>query len=256
MKIRKIDNTYWVKNIFVDSNYLYLTNSEPNKSCFLGRIPLVILKENLKIKSDLERYFLSNPNPMEFDAVLGANSDVEIIYNSDKYIQNFFTIDKNNYITFIDNENNIKTIGYNGYNIEKIKDFLFLNKIKDDCVFKNKNKIFLLKKDDYINIDAVNIIYINNQYIIQDSLEKISIYDLNFNFVKYIEKSNEFKKIYFLNKKNILISFLNNNKTYMYNLDTNKKEIFCDFFINRAVLVNEELLIAKSNMNDNLYFIE
>ncbi|AKX33835.1 hypothetical protein SLITO_v1c01690 [Spiroplasma litorale] len=256
MKFRKIDNTEWIKNFFVDSEYLYLTNSQFNKKNFIGRIKLKTLYENLKIKSDIERYFLSNPNPYEYNGVQGANSDIDIFLNNQLFIQNIFLLNNVQYVTFLDDDKKIYTKPlYEDSDNKNIIDCLFYTKFKNDYIFKKNNSIYFYNENKKFDFDFVNIIPFNNIFIVQKENENIVVYSEDLTFLYEIDNSFCFKKIFYINKKNILISYRDEGVTYIYNVESKSKIIFCNYFIINAKLINENLIIIKPSINDNVIFV-
>ncbi|WP_053946505.1 hypothetical protein [Spiroplasma cantharicola] len=250
-KTRKIDNSEWITNIFLDENNIYFTDSLPNKTNnFLCYISKENFNENLKNKADIQRTFLSHPSPLVSSLEDISKTDIEVLKVSKYYIQNFVSIEGIEYISFIKN-NQVFT---NILNSElEAKQLQIIKKIGNRLVIKKEDGIWLtdhfLKSIKKINYDIVDIIKLKTKYVIQTSKEELIVLDENFNFEKNILTKQGFKKIYYINQNNILISYKELNITNIYNIFTDKDELFDNSFINRAILLGENLLLSKKIEN-------
>ncbi|QHX36935.1 hypothetical protein [Spiroplasma sp. BIUS-1] len=251
MKIntREIDNTEWITNIFVDKENIYFCDSEPNGIVnTLCYIPKDQFKENLKNKKNIDRVFLAHPNPLISSMEKSSETDVDIINIFENYIQNYIVIDKNDsYISFIKDG---KVFTSKLKNTNDLKEFQIIRKLKDsNLIIKKNNELFLtdnqLNEIKKINLDIVDLIEFKNNYVIQKSNEEVVLLNSNFEFLKIIDKEPGFKKIFYLNNKNILISYREKMETYMYNFEVDKKVFFDSSFIKRATMLEENILLVK-----------
>ncbi|AUM62923.1 hypothetical protein [Spiroplasma monobiae] len=249
IKIRKIDNTDWITNIFEDYENIYFSDSKPNSHintlCYLSRN---LFEENLKNKQDIDRMFLAHPNPTLSSLEMVSNTDLQIYGVYENYIQNFVNTGKKQYISFIIN-NKVFTSEVN--DLKHLMELQIITKFSDKLVIKKENKSYFtdfdLKIISEINYDLVDIIEFENNYIIQDKEEKVILIDKNFNEQLKLTQESDFKKIYYLNKNNVLISSENNQQTLIYNFVSKTQKIFQEFFIKRAVLLNKDTLLIKKN---------
>ncbi|AKU79416.1 hypothetical protein [Spiroplasma turonicum] len=256
MKIRKIDNTAWIKNFFLVDDYLYITNSEPyKKNCFIAKVKVFKVLENLKIRSNINRYFLSNPNPTEFNPIEGSMSDLEIVKLNQLFVQNVYKFKESICISLVDDNKIIENKTFEGELINELQDCIYFGYSNDEYIFKKNRNCFLYNKQKFIELDFVNIISFADSFVIQNSYEQIFLYNKKFKCIKKIDDSRDYKKIYYINERNVLISNYKENITYIYNIDTCKKNIFSNFFISRALMINKDLMIIKQDKNDNISFI-
>ncbi len=246
-KTRKIDNTEWITNIFLDKENIYFTDSLPNKSnnllCYISKENF---KENLKNKADIERFFLCHPSPLVSSFEDISKTDIKILNVFEDYIQNFINIEGIKYVSFI-KENKVLTSILDSNEVSK--ELQIIKKIEDKLVIKKQDKIWIADKNlepiSQINYNIVDIVKLKDKYVIQNEKEELLILDHKFNIEKNILTEKGFKKIYYINQNNILISYKDLDVTVIHNIFTGKTEPFDSCFINRAVLLDDNLLLSK-----------
>ncbi|WP_339020602.1 hypothetical protein [Spiroplasma endosymbiont of Atherix ibis] len=252
IKVRKIENSEWIKNIFLDDENIYFTDSIPNGNintlCWISK---KIFLDNIKIKQDLERTFLAHPNPFFSSINMISNTDIKVLQLYEHYIQNFVVINNIKYISFIINE---KVFTASLSNIEKLEEFQIIKKINEGLIIKKKKKLTdkNIKIIKEITINLVDIIQFQNNFVIQKSDKEIILTDFNFNLIRVLDTEQDFKKIFYLNKNNVLISFKKREESILINLLNNKKKIFDKSFINRAVLLYSNFLLTKKNDKNSI----
>ncbi|AUB31963.1 hypothetical protein [Spiroplasma floricola] len=247
LKVRKIENSEWIKNIFLDDENIYFVDSIPNGNintlCWISK---KIFLENIKIKQDLERTFIAHPNPHFSSMDMISNTDIKVYGIYEHYIQNFVVINNTKYISFIING---KVFTTNLNNIENLEEFQIIKKINEGLIIKRDNKILLVDENikliKEIKIDLVDIIQFQNNFVIQKSNEEIVLTDLSFKIISVLDNEQDFKRIHYLNKNNVLISFKKKEESVLINILNNKKETFDKSFINRAVLLNNTFFLTK-----------
>ncbi|AGR42405.1 hypothetical protein SDIMI_v3c07010 [Spiroplasma diminutum CUAS-1] len=244
-----IDNTQWINHIFLDKKNIYFTDSDLNNTNNnLCSISKTNFKENLNNKADLDRCFLAHPNPIISTFEMITKTDVSILHSCKYYIQNFVVVEDIKYISYII-ENKVFTKKF--LSDDELIELQIITVIENNLIIKIKEEFYLtdknfkiIKKIDYKLVDVIKI---KDNYVIQKENEEIILVDLDFKFEKIIDSDKGFKKIYYLNKTNILISYLKNEVTKIYNVFTEKSEIFQKSFLKRAILLDENTLIVKKN---------
>ncbi|AGR41538.1 hypothetical protein [Spiroplasma taiwanense] len=258
LKFRKIENSQWISNFFISQNNLYFTDTDTsNMNNSLCKINLNVLKENLKIKGDLNRSFLAHPNPLFSNLKLSSQTEIEIIYNSNNYIQNFIVLDDISYISFVIN-NQVFTSIFN--EVLKLEEFQIIVKFFNQNLLIKKNQKYLIVDKNLniiknIEIKLNNLVEFEEFYVIHNVNENIELYNKDFKFLKVLNESNSFKKICYLNKNNILISFKNENKTILKNIITEEEILFTDAFYFRILLLEKDLLMVKDSNTNLITFI-
>ncbi|WP_338984768.1 hypothetical protein [Spiroplasma endosymbiont of Diplazon laetatorius] len=233
--------------MFFDSKYIYFSDSKPNNKtntlCFIDKN---IFKENLKVKQDMYRSFLAHPNPLLSSIQLSSNTDLEIYGIYDNYIQNFVSIEDKKYISFIING---KVYTADVLDLKVLYEIQILKVIGSNLVIIKNNKTLLVDKNfkdiKTFEYDLIDIIEFENNYIVHKADETIVLMDQNFKEIDVIEPNSNFKKIYYINKRNILISYRDDLNTLIYNFLTKKTEEFDQSFIKRAIMLDENILMVK-----------
>ncbi|AHB36694.1 hypothetical protein [Spiroplasma apis] len=251
-KIRTIDNSGWITNFFYWNDHLYLVDSNfLNKKSSLYRIEKSIFLENLKNKQDIDRVFMGNPNPLLSNAIIACSSDVEIIEEYDYYIQNYLYFEGKEIVSYlIKNEVITMILGTNtkfsNFQILGTDNGTLLGKINDKVAITNPDLEIL--KEVNLNVDQI-LVYENNYIILSNG--EITLCNKNFEVLDVLEKANEFVSIFYINKNNLLISYKESNITKIVNYKTKKSMMFLEFYIFRALIIDDNLLIAKKLFDSN-----
>ncbi|AHI53208.1 hypothetical protein [Spiroplasma culicicola] len=251
--IRTIDNTGWIKNLFIIDQDLYLV---VNKEIFKIAIEQVI--ENLKNKADLSRYFLAYPfdftnrdqnniNLTECEFVTKLESEIINVFKYNNQL--IYTIYENKQYLLINESQTLKV------------EAKILNVINDQIIALNQNEQVIVLNSDFqivktLNFKALEIIGFNDLYIVLNSDFQILKYDLNWQLVETLVDSQEPKHIFYLNQNNVLISYRNQYKSTLFNINTFKEVDFVDFYINIAVLVEQNTLLTKTFIQKNDIILE
>lgn len=262
-KERKIDNTFWITNIFKDEDYIYFIDAKFEISYTnIYKIKKFFFLENLKDKSDIGRVFLANPLPyISQNNLASRDTDVELIEQKAGYIQNIIFHCGKKYISYLKNDNIITFIN----EIEHKEIRLLQSTNKGILSIKNSN---LELVDDELNtilnydIKAINAIDFIDCIIFQK--EDNTIWRLDNLKSECIFSDTVFKSIFFLNKNNILISFKDENKTIAFNIREKKAINFADFYMFRSVMIDDNTLISKplfdskkkQSLHNNLIIIQ
>ncbi|QEH62201.1 hypothetical protein SCHIN_v1c10080 [Spiroplasma chinense] len=243
-KERNIENTEWITNFFVNNEFVYFVDSLPGEKSNLSKISIKNLEENLKIKGDLNRTFLANPCLTDNNSLLEiTQTDLEYIGQYDEYVQNYLVLKNNEIISFvIDNKVVTKNVTKNLETSARVLDVWENNLL---CNFENQLVVMnldfeVLKKLD-INAQMA-VVFESNIFVLDENNDVWEINDFSQKTRLDLEKG--FKKIFWVNKCNLLISNFENEVSKIINTHTKNQEIFYKQTINRAVMVNKDLMMC------------
>lgn len=262
MKIKYIYNTNWISNIFPIGDDVYFVDSKLNSK--KNTIICVISKKDLiyGVKNNKDSLFLSYPLIDGANIETASKTNLNVVMSVGHYIQNLFKVKNKLYYTIlVDDKTN--TFDINNEKISELENMILLLIIKDTLFFKNidTNQICLFdfnfhKLDTLIKLKCHKIIEINGNYAILEIDNRINLYNSNFELIKNISDDSDFKSIEYLNKNNIIISYLEIKKTEIINVKNLEKQTFCENYLYRMINIDEKFLIGKemydSEGNENL----
>ncbi|WP_156007018.1 hypothetical protein [Spiroplasma tabanidicola] len=256
-KVRDLENSGWITNIFVIDDFVYFTDANFNSSySSLYKISKINLIENLKNKGDFGRKFLANPL-IEYsnDAILISQSDVEFVKKEDNYIQNFFKFREKIFISYLIDQKLYTQVFDENKERKNIQVLLnntngMVGKVGKEISLYDEN----LKKLKNYQIDILSCVEFENNFIVLKNNFEVWLCDKEFEDIECIDNTKEFKNIFYLNKNNVLISYKDSKSTIAINIkDKNKLQIIDNFLI-RAVLLDDNNLLVKVmyDNNDNI----
>lgn len=251
LKIRMIDNTEWITNIFTDAKNIYFVDAHFNfTNSNIYQISQDVFFENLVNKADIGRVFLANPFPhISNDGLASKNTDVSVFKSVEGYVQNIlFTADQTYLSWLVDGQ--VQTSlesSLDRHNVQLLqqKDDKILGIVEKKLVWLDAK----LQVVQDLNVEAVNAVVFKNKIIYQQADNSLWQWE-NGQSTKLLE-SKEFVSIFYLNQNNLLISYKETNQTTMLNIETKCEMPFCDFYIFRAVLVGKETLLCKALYDNN-----
>ncbi|ARU91202.1 hypothetical protein SCLARK_00508 [Spiroplasma clarkii] len=251
VKVRTIDNTEWITNIFLGTDNLYLVDArfeQPDTTIY--SIKTEALLENLKDQADVGRMFLANPLPyISKNGLASKMSDVEVKETVSGYVQRITFFAGQRYLSLIVDQKVVTKKECD----EKLVPVQILQVLEDKMLaIKDGMLVYLdenLQVVTDLKIPAVNAIVFDEKIVYQKADNSIWVKDSSTEQI--LCDPQEFVSIFYLNKANVLVSYKEQNFSKLINISTKEEMHLCDFYVYRAVVVNSETLICKPLFDKN-----